>query len=113
VQLIAVGLKAFFGGVLVVAFSALSDVIQPKAFAGVFSAAPSVALASLGVTSLVSGPEKAQVASTGMIAGAVGMIAYCVAATFLVRRFGAVAGSVLAWVAWAIPALVLYWVWLS
>jgi len=33
VQLIAVGLKAVFGGVLVVAFSALSDVIQPKALA--------------------------------------------------------------------------------
>ena len=112
-QLIAVGLKAVFGGVLVVAFSALSDVIQPKAFAGLFSAAPSVALASLTVTSLASGPEKAQVAATGMVAGAVGMVAYCTAAAFLVRRFGAVTGSMLSWVAWAIPALGLYWFWLS
>jgi hypothetical protein len=48
-----------------------------------------------------------------MVAGAVGMVAYCTAAAFLVRRFGAVTGSMLAWVAWAIPALGLYWFWLS
>ena len=73
------------------------------------SAAPSVALASLLVTVLTGGPMKAAVSSRGMIAGAVGMIAYCIAATALVKRCGALGGSILAWVAWVVPAVVVYW----
>jgi hypothetical protein len=44
-----------------------------------------------------------------MIAGAVGMIAYCVAASFLVKRFGAVVGSVMAWTAWIAAAFAAFW----
>jgi hypothetical protein len=44
-----------------------------------------------------------------MIAGAVGMIAYCVAASFLVKRFGAIAGSVMAWAAWIVAAFTSFW----
>jgi uncharacterized membrane protein (GlpM family) len=108
-QLIAVALKAFVGGALVVAFSGLGDMLKPKAFAGLFGAAPSVAVASLVVTALTSGAPKAAVSSRGMIAGAVGMIAYCVAASALVKRFGALGGSALAYVAWIVPALAAYW----
>jgi len=44
-----------------------------------------------------------------MIAGAVGMVAYCIAATALVKRFGAGPGSVLAWVFWIVPSVLVYW----
>jgi Protein of unknown function (DUF3147) len=108
-QLIAVALKALAGGSLVVVFSGLGDVLKPKAFAGLFGAAPSVALASLFVTVLTGGPMKAARSSRGMIAGAVGMICYCVAATALVKRFGELGGSMLAWVAWIVPAVLVYW----
>jgi hypothetical protein len=108
-QLIAVALKALAGGTLVVAFSALSDVLKPKAFAGLFAAAPSVALTSLVITVLMTGAAKATISSRGMIAGATGMIAYCVAASFLVKKFGAVPGSVMAWGAWMVPSLAVYW----
>ena len=108
-QLIAVALKALFGGTLVVAFSGLGDVLEPKAFAGLFGAAPSVALASLFVTVMTSGAPKAAVSSRGMIAGAVGMVVYCIAASALVKRLGALGGSVLAYVAWIVPALAAYW----
>jgi hypothetical protein len=109
VQLIAVALKVVAGGALVTGFSALGDLIKPKAFAGLFAAAPSVALASLMVTVLTTGPAKAAVSSRGMIAGAVGMVAYCTAASVLVKRFGAGVGSVLAWVFWVVPALLVFW----
>ena len=108
-QLIAVTLKALAGGSLVVVFSGLGDLVKPKSFAGLFGAAPSVALTSLVVTVLTSGPSKAAVSSRGMIAGAVGMIAYCIAATVLVKRFGALTGSVTAWVAWVAPSLLIFW----
>ena len=109
VQLVAVALKGLLGGALVTVFAALGDLIKPRAFAGLFAAAPSVALASLLVTVLTTGPAKAAVSSRGMIAGAVGMVAYCTAASVLVKRFGAGVGSVLAWVFWVVPALLVFW----
>ena len=47
-------LRAVIGGVVVSAFALLGDVFQPKRFAGLFGAAPSVALASLGLAQSLS-----------------------------------------------------------
>ena len=102
-------LKSLFGGILVVVFSGLGDILQPKSFAGLFGAAPSVAVASIFITVVTSGASKAAVSSRGMIAGAVGMVVYCVAASLLVRRFGALGGSLLAYLAWIVPAFAVYW----
>jgi hypothetical protein len=44
-----------------------------------------------------------------MIAGAVGMIAYCVAASFLVKRFGAIPGSVVTWAVWLAASFATFW----
>jgi hypothetical protein len=38
------------GGIVVSAFATLGDILSPKSFAGLFGAAPSVALATLGIT---------------------------------------------------------------
>jgi hypothetical protein len=40
--------RFFIGGVVVSAFAVIGDVLRPKSFAGLFGAAPSVALATLG-----------------------------------------------------------------
>lgn len=37
------------GGLIVSAFAILSDILRPKSFAGLLGAAPSVALATLGI----------------------------------------------------------------
>jgi hypothetical protein len=109
VPLIALALKTVAGGSLVVGFSALSDALKPKAFAGLFAAAPSVALASLFVTVATNGSTRAALNAHSMIAGSAGMVVYCIAAAGLVRRLGAAAGSVLAWGAWAIVSFGAYW----
>ncbi|HUZ86061.1 MAG TPA: DUF3147 family protein [Candidatus Baltobacterales bacterium] len=101
--------RAVAGGALVVAFAMVSDILKPKMFAGLFSAAPSVAAASLLVSGLAMGPAKVHQSAAGMIAGACGLVVYSVAAAFLVERVGAAAGSVLAWVAWLVPAGALFW----
>ncbi len=98
------GLKMLAGGTLVVAFSLVAEVLKPKSFSGLFAAAPSVAIASLLVTALASSPAKAALASDGMIAGAIGLVAACATATLAVRRFGALWGSGLAWLAWVAAA---------
>ena len=57
------------GGVVVSAFAVLSDVLRPKSFA--FGAAPSVALATLGIAVYRHGPDYAALQSQAMMAGAI------------------------------------------
>ncbi|MGB8632959.1 MAG: hypothetical protein WCD69_26885 [Xanthobacteraceae bacterium] len=43
-------LRLIAGGIAVSMFAALGDTLQPKSFAGLFGAAPSIALATLLIT---------------------------------------------------------------
>jgi uncharacterized membrane protein (GlpM family) len=94
--------KAVLGGLLVVIFAVFAETLSPKRFAGVFAAAPSVALASLSVTVLSSGPLDARRACAGMTAGAVGFIGYCLLAPVVMRRWGSLRGSGAALAGWFI-----------
>jgi len=107
-EVVIIALKAAAGGGLVVAFALLSDVLQPKSFSGLFSAAPSIAMTSLLITAVASGHWKAADAAGGMIAGGVGMVGYCITASVLLGRFGSVAGSALAWLVWLAVAAATY-----
>ena len=91
----------------------VSDMLKPKMFSGLFGAAPSVATASLLVSGLAMGAEKDVRYGTGMIAGAIGLVAYGLAAAPAVKHLGSIAGSILAWVAWVVPAAVVYLVFLK
>jgi hypothetical protein len=112
-DVVLLGIRVLAGGVLVVAFSMLSDALKPKMFAGLFGAAPSVATASLLVTGLAVGAAKDQKYAMGMIVGAIGLMFYSVAAAILVKHLGSVVGSILAWAAWAVPAFGLFWLFLA
>jgi hypothetical protein len=104
--------RALVGGIFVAAFALFSDILKPRMFAGLFGAAPSVALASLFITATLKGSATAELFATGMIAGAVAMVVYCAMATILVARIGALWGSVLSWSGWAATAGALYLVFL-
>ena len=108
-EVVLLAIRVVAGGALVVVFAMLGDVLKPKMFAGLFGAAPSVATASLLVGGLAMGVAKDEKYATGMIAGAVGLVVYSVAAAFVVARLGSVWGSLIAWVAWVIPAAAVYW----
>ena len=81
--------KALAGGTLVTAFALLSEGLTPKRFAGLFSAAPAVAIAGLGITLLDKGSHDAEQSSLGMLAGSAGMIVYAATAVVLLRRLPA------------------------
>ena len=102
-------LRALAGGTLVVVFSLIGQAARPKAFSGLFSAAPSVATASLAITLIFESLTKARQDAIGMVIGGLGMSACCVVASAAIPRLRAVWGSVAAWVAWAVMALGLYW----
>jgi hypothetical protein len=105
-EILTLAIKGLAGGVLVVAFALLSEGLAPKRFAGLFSAAPAVALAGLTVVLLDKGAHEAHQNAAGMIAGSVGMVAFAVAAVPLLRRKPASIAAVLALSAWfAVAAL--------
>ncbi len=80
-------LRFFLGGVLVTAFAMLADVLRPKSFAGLFGAAPSVALATLTLTIAHEGRRYAALEARSMILGAVGFLAYAAIVSWVLRRF--------------------------
>ena len=51
-------IRFVLGGLIVSAFAVIGDMLHPKSFAGIFGAAPSVALASLGLTFLTKGVQQ-------------------------------------------------------
>jgi uncharacterized membrane protein (GlpM family) len=79
-ELVVLAVKGCLGGVLVVAFSVLSEGLRPKSFAGLFGAAPSIALGALAVTAVTRTTAAARDQSLAMIVGAVAMIMYCAVA---------------------------------
>src|SRR5207248_9962493 len=71
-----------------------------KRFAGVFAAAPSVALAGLVVTLFAKGASSAQRSALGMVAGAVAFVVYALVTPATVRRLGALLGASVSIVGW-------------
>lgn len=70
--------RFLIGGCVVSAFAMLGDVLRPKSFAGLFGAAPSVALASLGLALAKHGGSYAAVEADAMLAGALALGLYSV-----------------------------------
>jgi hypothetical protein len=98
------------GGILVSIFSILGDLLKPRSFAGLFSAAPSVALATLSLTILTDGKLYAAREGRSMIASAVAFFLYaCLCIHLLVRnRWGATAASVFSFSVWFVGAFGLW-----
>lgn len=69
-------IKALAGGSLVIAFALLGEVLKPKRFAGLFGAAPAVAIAGLVVVLATKGAHEAHENTIGMLAGVAGMAVY-------------------------------------
>ena len=67
-------------------FAVLGDTLKPRTFAGIFGAAPSVALASLFLSHSAKGPAYVSTEARSMIAGAAALFAYSAASSWAVRR---------------------------
>lgn len=72
--------RFLLGGVLVSLFALIGDVVRPKRFAGIFGGAPSVALATLALTTAKSGALVASLEARSMILSSLGFVLYvCIA----------------------------------
>lgn len=106
--IVAFAAKSLVGGLVVVGFSLIGEAGHPKRFAGLFAAAPSVALASLAITVVSKGARGTVPYTEGMLIGSAGMFAYCLVSLILIERLHALAGSLLSWLAWIVVAGGLY-----
>jgi uncharacterized protein DUF3147 len=99
-------IRFLVGGAVVSAFAMLGDVLRPKSFAGLFGAAPSVALATLGIALYQHGTDYAALQSRAMAAGAIALAVYSVVVCHLLvrARLRAASATLLSLVAWLIVA---------
>nr|WP_290226709.1 DUF3147 family protein [Trichocoleus desertorum] len=95
-------LRFFIGGLFVSSFAVISDVLRPKSFAGLFGAAPSVALATLTIAFANHGRTYVEAGAQAMIAGAIAMFFYSLLVTWLLlsQRMKAWLAAVMAWFLW-------------
>lgn len=74
------------GGALVSVFALLGDMFRPKSFAGLFAAAPSVALATMLLTLRKEGAAYVALEARSMLWGAVAFWLYATAVSRLLAR---------------------------
>jgi|SRR5579859_766498 len=103
-------IRFLIGGTVVTVFSVLADVLRPKGFAGLFSAAPSVALATLTLAVTHEGAGYAALEARSMLAGEVALVVYALCCVYFLRvrhrRSAVIALSMLG--VWAVVAALLY-----
>jgi hypothetical protein len=76
------------GGIAVLAFAALGDMLRPKSVTGLFGAAPSIALATLALTVSQKGAPFAAEEARSMIFGSFALAGYSATVCVLLKRFG-------------------------
>jgi hypothetical protein len=104
-------LRFLIGGAVISAFALLGDVLRPKSFAGLFGAAPSIALATVGMTIAHYGKEYAATEARSMVLGAIAfcVYAYAVSQALVRLRRSTMATTVVLMPVWLGVSLGLYW----
>lgn len=108
-------IRFVIGGVAVSGFAIIGDLLKPKTFAGLFGAAPSIALATLGLTIAKDGPAYAAIEARSMLAGSLALFVYASLVSWIMMRYKPKAlwvtlGSMPVWLS---TSFALWYVWLK
>jgi uncharacterized membrane protein (GlpM family) len=106
--------RFLLGGLIVSVFAMIADVIRPKGFAGLFAAAPSVALATLALTLASEGKLYASIEAKSMIVGSVAFLVYALSCVYFIgmRHAKAAPTAIALLTTWALAAFGLWTLWL-
>jgi hypothetical protein len=85
--MIQILIRFLVGGAMVSVFALIGDVLKPKSFAGLFGAAPSVALATLALTVTTEGAPYAAIEARSMIAGAIAFFIFASLVSWILMRY--------------------------
>jgi len=99
--------RFLIGGLAVSAFAIIGDMLRPKSFAGLFSAAPSIALATLAIAIFKHGASYAVIQTEAMVLGAVAFVVYSIVVRQLLMRlhWSALRATFVATAVWLATAL--------
>jgi hypothetical protein len=102
-------LRFVLGGAIVSLFAMVGGSCKPKTLAGSFAAAPSVALAALGIAYAREGSAYVATEARSMLLGAVAFVAYSIACVPVAknRQVSVWAGATLTWGVWLLVAALL------
>jgi hypothetical protein len=102
--------RFLIGGLVVSAFATVGGLFKPTSFAGLFGAAPSVALATLALTISKQGKAFAASECRSMMVGAAGLCLYSILVSQLLSRFrlSALSGTLFALPLWFLTAFGLW-----
>jgi hypothetical protein len=95
------------GGLIVSMFAILGDMLRPKSFAGLFAAAPSVALATLALGFFKDRGVDMAIEGHSMLMGAGAFFLYSLVVCYLLKEFRwyAASASILTLLLWIAVAL--------
>jgi hypothetical protein len=107
---VELAIRFIAGGLAVLVFSAAGESFEPETFGGLFGAAPSVAMATLGMAFVQAGARGAARDARWMLLGCVAMFAYTCAciAVCRQRRVPIGIGAFAAWIVWIVVAVALH-----
>jgi hypothetical protein len=102
------------GGVVVAVFALIGSCLKPRSFAGLFGAAPSVALATLGLSVAEHGRPYSATEARSMVLGAVALCIYtaCVSQLLARSQWPALPVSALSIFLWLSVAGSVWYAWL-
>ena len=100
-------LRFVLGGAIVSMFALAGELFKPKTFAGLFGAAPSVAIATLSLAYAKQGAGYVNVEARSMLVGCLALFCYSVLCAVLATRRPVPVwlGAALAWSGWIAVAL--------
>lgn len=75
------------GGAVVSIFAILGDILRPKSFAGLFGAAPSIALATVFLSIHQHGKPYTSYEGRSMAFGSIGFLIYAIVVSWVLRRY--------------------------
>ena len=99
-------LRFMFGGLVVSLFAIIGDLLRPKSFAGLFGAAPSVALATLSLAFWKHGGDYVAIEGRSMILGSIALATYSFVVCQLLMRadWSALKATLAALAIWLVAA---------
>jgi hypothetical protein len=103
-------IRFLIGGISVSTFALLGDLFKPKSFAGLFGAAPSVALATLALSVIAEGRDNAATQSTSMMLSCIALFCYssCVSWTMMHRPMRTIWATILFLPVWVVVSFGLW-----
>lgn len=109
-MLVELVVRFFLGGAIVSAFAAVGELWKPKTFAGIFGAAPSVALATLGFAFHQHAPDYVATEGRSMLIGSAALFVYSAACVYVAKRknVSVWVGAAASWIAWLGAAFALF-----